>query len=263
MKTVTIIAMCLMLGLNAHAQLDTNLMRNITSWRKGDAPPPRLLKFPDGKVDTIPSCGMRSLGSEVSDYIGEIQNADLLAALLFDYRAEPDTFRATTSRLIRLKGVGYLSQLLTERRKTEPGGFQKSEIAVLGQLLRSPYLAVQIARIASADMGTGKAESALLAMKIDLQAGMPWDGAYRKHSDLHPNVRERTKDPRSVRTLISYLHDTSVSPSGFDIVDYRTAENLPAAHLRELFRAKRGTYILRGTDGVYLYHILDHYEVAD
>ncbi len=73
-------------------------------------------------------------------------------------------------------------------------------------------------------------------------------------------MRDRAKDPRSVRTLICYLYDSTVSPSGFDIVTYRTAESLPPEHLRELFRAKRGTHIFRAADGVYLYHIRSHYE---
>jgi hypothetical protein len=237
-------------------------MRQMKTWRKGDAPPARLLKFPDGKIDTIPGCGLRVIGSEVGDYIGEIQDADLLAALMFDYRAQADTFHAAASRLITLKGVGYVSRLLAERRKTEPGAFGRSELAVLSQLVRAPYVAVQVARIAPVDMPPDKAETALQAMRTDLQAGAPWADAYRKHSDLHPDMRDRAKDPRSVRTLICYLYDSTVSPSGFDIATYRTAESLPTEHLRELFRAKRGTHIFRAADGVYLYHVRSYYDDA-
>ena len=262
MKTFIIIALSCVMGLHAHAQLDTNLMRQMKAWRKGDAPPARLLKFPDGKIDTIPGCGLRVIGSEVGDYITEIQDPDLLAALMFDYRAQAETFRAAASRLITLKGVGHVSRLLAERRKTEPGAFARSEFAVLSQLVRAPYVAIQVARIAPEDMPPDKAESALQAMRTDLQAGASWADAYRKHSDLHPDMRDRAKDPRSVRTLICYLYDSTVSPRGFDIVTYRTAESLPTEHLRELFRAKRGTYIFRATDGVYLYHIQSYYDDA-
>jgi hypothetical protein len=238
-------------------------MRQIKTWRKGDAPPARLLKFPDGKIDTIPGCGLQVIGSEVSDYIGKIQDADLLAALMFDYRAQADTFHAAVSRLITLKGIGYVSRLLAERRKTEPGAFGRSELAVLSQLVRSPYIAVQVARIAPEDMPPDKAESALLAMQADLRGGAVWADAYRKHSDLHPDMRDRAKDPRSVRTLICYLYDSTVSPSGFDIVTYRTAKSLPTQHLRELVRAKGGTHIFRAADGVYLYHIKSYYGYYD
>jgi hypothetical protein len=262
MRALIIIALSCTVGLHAHAQLDTNLMRQMKTWRKGDAPPARLLKFPDGKIDTIPGCGLQVIGSEVSDYISEIQDADLLAALMFDYRAQADTFHAAASRLITLKGVGYVSRLLAERRKTEPGAFTRSELAVLSQLVRAPYIAVQVARIAPEDMPPDKAETALQAMRADLQGGASWADAYRKHSDLHPDMRDRAKDPRSVRTLICYLYDSTVSLSGFDIVTYRTAESLPTEHLKELFRAKRGTHILRAPDGVYLYHIQSHYDDA-
>jgi hypothetical protein len=262
MKTLVVIALTCLVGLQAHGQLDTNLMREIKSWRKGDVPPARLLKFPDGKIDAILGCGLRVIGSDVADYIWKIEDADLLAALMFDYRSEADTFHAAVSRLIKLKGVGHVSRLIEERRKTEPGAFARSELAVLSQLLRAPYIAVQVARIAPEDMPPDKAESALEAMKADLQAGAPWADAYRKHSDLHPDMRDRAKDPRSVRTLICYLYDSTVSPSGFDIVTYRTAESLPTEHLRVLFRAKRGTHIFRATDGVYLYHIQSHYDDA-
>jgi len=221
-----------------------------------------LLKFPDGKIDTIPGCGLRVIGSEVGDYISEIQDAELLAALMFDYRAQADTFHAAASRLITLKGVGYVSRLLAERRKTEPSAFARSELAVLAQLVRSPYIAVQVVRIAPEDMPPDKAETALRAMRTDLQAGTSWADAYRKHSDLHPDMRDRAKDPRSIRTLICYLYNSTVAPTGFDIVTYRAAESLPVEHLRELFRLKRGTHIMRASDGVYLYHIKSYYDDA-
>lgn len=245
--------------LHALAEFDTNLVREIKSWRKGDAPPARLLKFPDGKIDTIAECGLRVLGSAVRDYISQVQDADLLAALIFDHRSQTDTFRAAVSHLVTLKGVGYVSRLLTDRRKAEPSALTRSELAVLVQLLRSPYVAIQVARVAPEDMPPDKAETVLRQMGVELGAGKAWDDAYRKFSDLHPDMRDRAKDPKSVRTLICYLYDGTVSPSGFDILTYRAAESLPVAHLGELFRAKRGTHVLRAADGVYLYHIRSYY----
>jgi hypothetical protein len=262
MKTLAILALSCSIGFQANAQLDTNLTRQIKSWRAGDAPPARLLKFPDGKIDTIPGCGLRVIGSEVGDYISEIRDADLLAALMFDYRSQADTFHAAVSRLITLKGVGHVSRILAERRKTEPDAFARSELAVLSQLLRSPYIAVQVARIAPEDMPAEEADTALQAMRADLQAGASWADAYRKQSDSHPDTRGVTEGQKSVGTLVHYLYDSTVSPSGFDIVTYRTAETLPLQHLRELFRLKRGTHILRASDGVYLYHIQSYYDDA-
>jgi len=255
MRTLIITALLCLAGLHTHAELDTNLTHQIKAWHKGDAPPARLLKFPDGKIDTMPACGLRVFGSEVSDYISEIQDADLLAALMFDYRAQADTFHAAASRLITLKGVGYVARLLAERRQTEPGAFERSELAVLSQLVHSPYIAVQVASIASEDMPPDKAERVLRAMQTDLAAGVSWADAYRKQSNAHPD----TRDLQSGGTLVHYLYDSTVSPGGFDIVIYGTAERLPAQHLRELFRVKRGTHILKAGDGVYLYHIQSYY----
>ncbi len=235
-------------------------MRQVNAWRKGDAPPARLLKFPDGKIDTMPECGLRVFGSEVGDYIRDIQNPDLLAALMFDYRAQADTFHAATSRLITLKGVGYVSRLLAERRKAEPGALNRSELAVLSQLLRTPYVTIQVARIAREDLPADQAESALQKMRTDLEAGKLWADAYRKHSDLHPDLRPKSSGSR---TLVCYLYDSTVSESGFDILTYSTTENLPREHLRDLFRLKRGTSILRTDAGVFLYHIRDYHNGGD
>jgi len=259
MKKLIVLALSCSFGFNALAELDTSLVRDIKSWRKGSAPPSRLLKFPDGKIDAIPECGLRVFGSSVEDYMSQIKDVDLLAALIFDYRAQPDTFHAAVSRLISLKGVGHLSRLLAEKRKTDPAAFTRSELAVVSQLLRAPYIDVQVARIVAEDMKTDKAEGALQAMRTDLQAGMSWARAYRKHSDLHPDVRDRAANPKSVRTLVGYLYDSTVSPSGFDIKTYRMAESLPVEHLSELFRAKKGTHIFRAADGVYLYRIQSYH----
>jgi hypothetical protein len=262
-KSVLVTALACLSGLHALADLDTSLLREIKSWHKGDAPPARLIRFPDGGIELLPECGLRALGSAVEDYVSEIRDVDLLATLIFDPRARPDTLHAAVSQLIILKGVAYVSHLLTEKRKTEPSAFSRSELAVLSELLRSSYLAVQVARIEPEDMPPETAENALLAMRKNLEAGTSWAEAYRKHSDLNPDIRDRAKNPKSVRTVICYLYEGTISPTGFDIVTYRKAENLPVAHLRELFRAKQGTHVLKAVDGVYLYHIQTFYHGAN
>lgn len=258
-RTLIIILFCFV-GFHAFAQLDTNLAREINTWRKGDAPPARLLKFPDGKIDMLFECGLKVSGSAVEDYIGEIQDSDLLAALIFDHRSQADTVHAAVSQLIKIKDVGFVSRLIADRRQAEPSIFSRPELAVLAQLLRSPYVTFQVAHIATEDMPPEKAELVLREMSKELDEGKSWTDAYRKFSDLHPVLRDRTTDPKSTRTLICYLYDSTVSPEGFDIVNYRMAENLPREHLREVFRAKRGTLVLRATDGVYLYHITNYYD---
>ncbi len=261
MKTL-IIALSCFIGFHAFAEFDTNLVREIKTWHKGDAPPTRLLKFPDGKIDMIGECGLRVQGSEVDDYISQVQNADLLAVLIFDSRSQADTIHAAVTQIVTLKGVGYVSRLLTEKRKADPSVLSRSELAVLAELLRSPYVTIQVARIAVEDMPQDKAETVLHQMSKELDAGVAWTNTYRKFSDLHPDLRDRATDPKSTRTLISYLYDSTVSPNGFDIATYRTAVDLPLVHLSDLFRAKRGTHVLRAAGGVYLYHITSYYDNA-
>ncbi len=259
MKIALLLILGCVLELRAFAQLETNLTEEIKNWRKGDAPPARLLKFPDGKIDPLPECGLWEASTGVGKYIHEIRDADLLAALMFDPRAETRTFLAAKTQIITLYGVSHVSRLLAERRETNPEAFRRPELAVLSQLVRAPYIAVQVARITPEKMPPDEAERALKAMRRDLRDGVSWANALRTHADLHPDMQDRANDPKSVRTLISYLYDGVVSPDGFDITYYRLFEKVPARHLRELFRARKGTQVLKGDDGVYLYHIRRFY----
>jgi hypothetical protein len=252
---ISVIILFCLIAPSVLAELDKSLSEEIMAWRVGRRPPARLLKFPDGKIDTIGGCGMRMWGESVSDYFFGITNADLLEAVILDRQSEADSFHAASSRLIALKGSEYVAHLLAVKRKVDPSAFVRSDLAVLAQLLCSPYLAIQVACIAVEDMSLEQAEKVLQQMSLELKAGKRWDDTYRKFSELHPDLRGRAQNPRSVRTLISYLYDSTVSPSGFDILTYRNAENLPLEHLDNLFRAKSGTHVFRAESGVYLYHI--------
>ena len=178
MRIFTIIALVCFTGFLAVAQLDTNLVGQIKVWRKGTPPPARLLKFPDGKIEMSPGCGMRVWGSAVEDYISKLEDVDLLAALIFDFHSQSETFHAALSRLITLRDVSYVSRLLADKRKVEPSWFARSELAVLAQLLRSPYIAIEVARIAPEDMPPEKAELVLRQMSAELKAGKTWTEAY-------------------------------------------------------------------------------------
>ena len=238
-------------ALPAFAQPDATLLRQTENWKSGETPPPRLLKFPDGKMDEPLVCGMRVIGSDVSDYISQIKNPELLAALLLDYQAQPETLRAAATRLIELKGTEHVATLLACHARESA----RSELAVLAQLLRSPYAAIQVARISKDDMELSAAEQALQELRLDLEAGTSWADAYRKAADKHPDLKDRARDPRSVRTLVCYLYDSVVSPTGFDILRYSMATDLPPQHLAEVFRVGIGTHVLKTSDAVYLYHI--------
>jgi hypothetical protein len=186
-----------------------------------------------------------------------------LVAVLFDAQTKADSFHAAASRLITLKGVAGVSHLLEDRRKKQPAEFTRSDLAVLAQLLQSPYVTIKVARIASEDMPSDEAQKVLLQMSAELQSGSTWTDAYRKFYTRYPDMRDRAKDPHSTRTLISYLYDGIVSPTGFDILTYYAAENLPSDHLRKLFQSKRGVHVLMAVDGIYLYQIVNHYEGAN
>jgi hypothetical protein len=261
MKTLVTILTCLV-GFQVVAQLDASLIRDIKAWKQGDAPPARLLKFPEGKIDTIPECGLRVIGSHVGDYISQIQDPDLLAALIFNSRAETDSVGEAFRQLIVIKGPGHVARLFTDRQKADPAALERPEIAIPLQLLQSPYVSVKVARIAREDMDPGKAASVLVKMNIELQAGKSWAVVYGKFADQNPDMRDRAEDPKSTGTLISYLYDAVVSPAGFDILNSRFLQNIPAQHLPDLFRAKQGTLVLKSTRGVYLYHIEGFYDGA-
>ena len=261
MKTLLAILACL-IGFETLAQLDGRVVREIKTWKRGDAPPARLLRFPDGKIDTLVECGLRVIGSEVGDYISQIQDADLLAALIFNPRAEAGCVREAIRQLIVIKGPGHAAHLFTERQKADPAALERAELAIPLQLLQSPYVLVKVARIAAEDMDPGKPRDVLTNMSAELQAGKPWAAVYGKFAEQNPDMRDRAEDPKSTRTLISYLCDAVVSPAGFDILNNRVLQNVPAEHLRELFRARHGTLVLKSAGGVYLYHIEGFYDGA-
>src|SRR5579864_1387751 len=173
MKTLLTILACLV-GFEALAQLDGSMIRDIKAWKPGSAPPARLLKFPDGRIDTIPGCGLRVIGSEVGDYISQIKDADLLAALIFNSRAEADCVREAIRQLIVLKGPGHVARLFTEKKKADPAALERTELAIPLQLLQSPYVSVKVARIAGEDMDPETAGTVLANMSTELRAGKAW-----------------------------------------------------------------------------------------
>src|SRR5262245_48723230 len=99
------------------------------------------------KVGTIPECGLRVIGSQVGDYISQIQDAELLAALIFNSWAEADCVREAIRQLIVVKGPGYVARALAEKQKTDPAALERTELAIPLQLLQSPFVSVKVARI--------------------------------------------------------------------------------------------------------------------
>lgn len=234
--------------------LDLRLAKEIRGWRKGDPPPPRLLRFPDGPPADLPVCGMRALGEEVGDYISRVTDPDLLEALLFDVRADSVCVRSAARRLLELQGVKHLRVVLADRRKTNPADFTGSELATLTQLLASPYVRVHVASLDKKDATKEAAEKALAGLKADLAAGVPWQRAYLAAADLLPDKERSAKEGGGWRTFLCYRYDGLISPTGFDILHRQISEQLPPDHIGKLFEAKNGVHRLETPEAYWLYY---------
>lgn len=236
--------------------LDPRLVKEIRGWKKGDPPPAKLLRFPDGPPAVVPGfCGMRALGDEVGDFIGRVTDPDLLAALLFDARANTACVRSAARQLLELRGVKHLREVLAARRKTNPENFTGSELATLTQLLASPYARVRVASIDKKDATKEAAEKALSGLTADLVAGVPWRRAYLAAADLLPDKERSAKEGGGWRTFLCYRYDGLISPIGFDILNRRFSEYLPQDHVGKLFEVKIGVHRLETAEVYWLYYV--------
>jgi hypothetical protein len=235
--------------------LDPLLVKDIREWKKGDPPPARLLHFPNGPPADFPLCGMRALGHEGGDFIGRVTDPDLLAALLFDGQADAACMRSAARRLLELRGVKHLRAVLSARRKTNPADFNGSELATLTQLLASPYARVRVASLDKKDATKEAAEKALVGLKADLAAGVPWGRAYRAAADLLFDKVRSEKEGGGWRTFLCYRYDGLISPAGFDVLDRRISKELPPDHIGKLFEAKTGVHRLETAEVYWLYYV--------
>src|SRR5436305_6780504 len=116
---------------------------------------------------------------------------DLLAALIFNSRAEADCVREAIRQLIAVKGPGQVARLFAEKQIADPAALERSELAIPLQLLQSPYVSVKVARIAGDDMDTGKAARVLSDMSTELKAGKPWPVVYGNFAEQNPDMTDR------------------------------------------------------------------------
>jgi hypothetical protein len=238
---------------------DRELFAEITAWKKGNPPPPRLLQFPKGPPALPPLCGMRAFGDAVEDYISRISDDELLKSLLFDYRADNACVRAAASRLLERCGVKELRALLSERRKTNPGDFTRSELATLTQLLASPYAWIRVASLDKKDVSKEVAEKTLAGLKADLTAGLAWGDAYSKAADLLPD-KERSRKEGTRITFLCYSYSGLISPTGFDLHTRFISDRLDASHIRKLFETKQRLYQHETTSAYWLYFVEKFYD---
>jgi|OpeIllAssembly_1097287.scaffolds.fasta_scaffold344510_1 hypothetical protein len=241
------------------AGLDRSLVGEITAWKKGNPPPRRLLRFPDGPPAWLGFGGLVGVGSAVEDYVSSISDEELLKALLFDPQADAACVRAAARRLLGLRGVKYVRTMLADRRKTNVADFARTELATLTQLLASPYARVHVASLDKKDASKEAAENALTGLNADLTAGVPWERAYRMAADRLFD-KERSQREGGSRTFLCYRYDGLISPTGFDLLDRRISEELPPGHIGRLFEAKVRVLRLETADAYWLYHVEAFYE---
>jgi len=240
--------------------LDARLAKEIRVWKKGDHPPARLLCFPDGPPAARLVCGLPVFGDRVGDYIGRVNDPDLLKALLFDSRADDTCVRAATRRFLELRGVKQLRETFAERRRTNPGDFERNELATLGQLLMSPYARVHVASLERKDASKEAAEKALTHLQRDLASGATWSRAYEASAeDVFDKERSR-KEGGGWRTFLCYRYEGLISPIGFDLLDRRISRDLPSGHVEKLFKAKGAVHRFETADAYWLYYVEAMYE---
>jgi hypothetical protein len=198
---------------------------------------------------------MRAFGAAVEDYISRIADDDLLHALLFNPQADNRCVRAAVRRLLELHSVPHLREVLAERRSCRSEDFRNPELATITQLLASPYARIRVASIEKKDVSREQAETALAVLAADLAGGMPWDQAYRKAADVLFDTERSRKEGGGWRTFLCYRYDGLISPLGFDLLDRRITDQLPADHVRQLFELMKGTLQRETAERYWLYFI--------
>ncbi len=232
--------------------MDSELLENIKNWNKGDEPPAKLLSFPDGKTEKFADCSFSNYGNHISDYLQETENLDLLESLLFDDHADGNAVKFSASRMIALRGVGYLAEVIEKNWEMKPMP-RHPELCVLRQLLMAPYVSLRVARFEKDVLESKEALIALKKMELDLSSGMDWDKAYRKFADLYPDKRP-SKDGQTGRTLLCYAFAGEISASGFVLGTQTISEEMPKKDLESMLSTKKQTYVTENGQGVFLYY---------
>ena len=251
------ISLALLLGLAfSSSSFSDDLNDEIRRWRPGEDPPHRLLAYPSGKLPE-PSEVICSFSIDsVWPYISDIEDERLLEELLFDIRSERETFAAALTKLIESKGLPWLAAKLDTRASS------RWELQWLRQMVQSPAARVSVAFVDKADMPESRAESALLKLKQDLDAGLPWSKAYRSIADANPDIERMRKEPGTQTTLITYAFGGWVSSIGFSYSSLFVTPYVPPAHFEMAISAGLGGHIIKDQSGVYLLYVFEVFRGA-
>jgi hypothetical protein len=128
-----------------------------------------------------------------------------------------------------------------------------AELAILKQLLNSPYARFKVASIDKSEVPKADAEKAMSELQAMLEAKESWKNSYGKVSDGLPN-RDRGG------TLLRYDYEGIMSPAGFDLLVPAFSYQFEPAHLRKVFENKPGVHRFETKDRYWLYQVEEIYE---
>lgn len=241
------------------AKASAEVEKEVRAWKPGQEVPHRLLSWPAGKVDPPERamCGLAALGISVLPRIYAIDNEKLLEEIVFDPRAESESLHGAVVRLIDLKGLPWFARELFGRDET------RWEHGVFRQLLQTSYAKTSVAEIDRDAMPEDEARRALEEIKSRLDKGQVWLTAYGEVSQAHPDLKDRKRDPQSVRVLIGFMYTGWVSAAGFDFSNLQSVQHVPRDVLAQGVRAGKGGTIVQARDGLYLVYVFETYSPAN
>jgi hypothetical protein len=212
--------------------LDPAVVGEILAWKKGDPPPPRLVKFRDPPPPPPMMCGFASFGTRVRDIVNKISDSDLLEVLLFDPQVSDACARAAGGRLVELRGVKAVRALFAVRQATRPVDVARPEPAALARLIGGPCARIRVASVTAADTDE---VAALRKLRAELSRGVPWKKAYMRSAYGEPG-----RESESAR--ICYEYAGVIAADGTDVVYRYKVARLEAEDLRRLFELKGGIH---------------------
>jgi hypothetical protein len=254
-KTLALFFLVICIPSHTNAEFDANLMESVRTWKKGQPLPMKLISFPEGKIAAPKSCALEDYGNNLSDYLQDSKNLDLFESLLFDPSADGNAVNAASSRIVDLKGIKHLAGIMEKQWKEHPMP-NHPEICVLRQILMAPFVTLKVVQFAYTDLPQRKAQAALSKMEQDLTSGLTWEKTYKKFSNLYPDNSKKN----SGTTLLRYNFAGNITSSGF-VLESRTITNeVPKEALKEIFGAKKSTYIIDDGQNITLYFAEEYFE---
>ena len=206
------------------------LREDIWAWRKGDPLPEALVNFPKPKHDHgVFRCGMMMWGEFVSDYIYDIEDPDLLKALIIEARSGDDTLLASLKQLLRTVGIARTAAFVAEAERTHPHLLGRPFFIEYRDGLRLANVRLKIARFdKDRPVPVERAWRVVTAMQADLRWGKDWKANYATASEaLRDESHHKPRQEFNGPTHLNYALDGMAAPNYKDLlngVDLKTYE---------------------------------------